>query len=210
MSKHTSIYYIIKSNMTYTPTFLQMTVIVFFLLFASCKKEEKAPPPVSAASLNAGRAGIRFTTSEDFKGSKSYDVVNTDLTFSLNQDLSGGVRNVRLTTTDRKDNDPYRGASIDIMLNKIAGTTNGNISIDLSAPFFTGNPPAVPRALVRLERISPFGSFFNTVYDSRLGTLTITKLTATEIEGSFNATVALSGSSGSSMVVSNGSFAGNF
>jgi len=168
-----------------------ITVATVALCFAlpGCKKEEKGPPPLSAASLNAGRAAIRFTSSTAFNGSKSFEVSNTVNTFASNTLMNTTtVRNVKLETTEYSDNAPTRY----ILINMAANYNSTNIDLSLQSGF--------PLAFIRLESYSLFGI----IRTSKSGTLTITKFTPTEIEGTFRVVMD------DGMAIEDGRFAGRF
>ena len=169
---------------------------LFFLFFAasvvilpSCKKEEKGPPALTAAALSAGRAGVRFSTSTNFNGSRSFDVSNTGSTVATNTTFSSGTtRNIILEVTEMVDNTPTRK----VLMNMAVKNTSSTIDLSLSSGF--------PLAFIKLESYSLLGIFRY----SKSGTITLTKLTATEVEGTFTATFD------DGLVASNGQFAGKF
>lgn len=167
--------------------------IIFLYAAGSCRKEDKEPPQFRAASLTAGRAGIRFTSDKAFNGSKSFDVNNTAGTTATSDTLGPIARTIKLETTELSDTTPTRKVIIDIL---VRSTNSGTISINLAPPPRSG----IPMAVIRMESYSIFGIFRESVS----GVLTITRLTDTEIEGSFTAAMD------DGMNISNGSFAGRF
>ena len=166
-----------------------LLLILVSALFTACKKEEQEPP-FNAAMLQTGRAAIKFSASKAFNGDKAFHISNTTNTLASNTPLGNTVRNIKLEATDvYETGTASRKAIIDMAINGYAPT-----SIDLA------RSSGLPLGNIRLESYSIFGAFRH----SRSGTISITKFTATEIEGSFSVTFD------DGMVISNGKFAGRF
>lgn len=166
-----------------------LLLLPFIALLAACKKDVEEPP-VTAAGLQAGRAAIKFTASKAFNGDKEFDVNNTNGTVASNAPLGSTVRNIKVEATDvYETGTPSRKAIIDMAINGYAPT-----SINLA------RSSGLPLGNIRLESYSIFGVFRH----STSGTISITKFTATEIEGTFSVTFD------DGMVISNGKFAGRF
>jgi hypothetical protein len=175
--------------MNSSKTLVLMTASIVFL-FSACKKEDKAPPPLSATSLNAGRASIRFTSSTNFNGSKSFDVSNTAMTTATNERL-GAQTIINLEATEMNDTVAVRKTTISLLVPSLTGESG--INIDVSAR--SGSP----LGFIKLESYSIFGIFRT----STSGTITITRLTYAEVEGM----IAVVMDDGMKV---NGSFAGKF
>jgi hypothetical protein len=178
------------------------------LLFSSCEKnsqEDNTPPPLTAAGLSSGRAGIRFTTIETFKGSTSFDVSNTDHTSTVTKPAIGSttIKSIVLEATEMKNSFLNRKTTISIAVPNTANTTNGTIQIDLSVQ--SGVPPL---ANITMESYADYLGF--TYWTVTFGTLTITKLTAAEIEGTFSGTAITNSTLDGPFTISNGMFAGKF
>jgi hypothetical protein len=177
------------------------------LLFSSCEKnsQEDNTPPLTAAGLSSGRAGIRFTTIETFKGSTSFDVSNTDNTSTVTKPAIGSttIKSIVLAATEMKNNFLNRKTTIIIAVPNTANTTNGTIQIDLSVQ--SGVPPL---AYISMESYADYLGF--TYWTVTSGTLTITKLTAAEIEGTFSGTAITHSPLDGPFTISNGMFAGKF
>ncbi|MCU7552408.1 hypothetical protein OCK74_25030 [Chitinophagaceae bacterium LB-8] len=169
-----------------------MAVISVSALFSSCKKDDNAPPPVSSASLSPGKAGASFKTNTDFGKSNSFNVRNTATTFATSQ-TSSGLRDIKLQIGE---DDGTRVIYFDLAVRSTASTASGNISINLSS--ISG----LPLGHVRLEK-NAYISVFSEWGQSTSGTITITRLTASEIEGTFSTTAG-------KWTINNGSFAGKF
>ena len=169
------------------------------ILFSSCKKDDPATAGVnSSATLDAGKAGIMFNSNVNFATSNSFSLRNTSTT-SATSSTNGTFRIISLTATEVSGTTPIRTADITITLPSTSSTANGNIVTDLSG---------AGSVIADVSLTSNSGATSGTTYDSQSGTLTITKLTATEIEGTFNTTV--NGGGSNTLIISNGSFAGKF
>lgn len=161
-----------------------------FVLFAACKKEDREPA-IAAAHLSPGRAAIKFTASKAFNGDREFNINNTRNTMASNQPLGGSTaRTIKLEATDLyESNAPSRKATIDL-----AVRTNAPAAIDLT------KTNGLPLGKITLESYSLLGI----MRYSQSGTITLTRLTDTEIEGSFTATFD------DGTVINNGQFAGKF
>lgn len=158
-------------------------------VFTACKKEEREPP-FNAASLSSGRAAIKFTTSKAIAGSTEFNINNTPSTVATNQPLSGTtVRNVVLEATELYNNAPTRKAII-----SMAVRPNSTEPINLA------RTSGLPLGFIHIESFA----FLGYTRRSQSGTITITRFTATEIEGAFTA------SFDDGTVIENGKFAGSF
>ena len=157
-------------------------------LFSSCKKENRELP-FDAANLIPGRAAIKFIASKAINEKRDFDINNTIHTSASNQPLGNTARNVVLEATDMFENTPTRKAIISIGLRpNYTGVVNMAITSGL------------PLANIRIESYGLFGYFRL----SKSGTITITKSTSNEIEGSFSATFD------DGTTINNGQFAGKF
>lgn len=166
-----------------------LLAIAITATFTACKKEERKPP-FSAAMLQSGRAAIKFTASKAFNGDKEFNIINTPITLASNQPLGSTARNVKLEATDVYETGTYsRKAIIDLAINGYGPSTINLVRSN-----------GLPQGNIRLESYSLFGYFRH----SQMGTITITKFTPTEIEGSFTATFD------DGTIIDNGQFAGRF
>ena len=171
-----------------------LAVIIAAILFNSCKKDSPANNGGSD-SLNSGRAGISFNTSADFGNSRTFSVRNTASTLATTQPFGSSSRTMVLEASETYGSlNNMRSIHIDILVSVTASTINGPITIDMSLN--NGNP----QAHLTLTETAPFSGY---TIRSVTGVLTITKLTTTEIEGSFTAST-------NSVAITNGVIAGKF
>ena len=161
--------------------------MIAMMFFSACKKEDNGPPPLNSTSMKVGKAGIRFTANTAFNGHKNFDVVNTNETSCTNLTLSSGIRNIKVEATEITDNLPSRKVLIDFVVREMS-----TINLSLRSGFPLGN--------IRLESYSVFGIIRRSVS----GTLTVTRLTTTEVQGNFTATFD------DGMIINNGGFARKF
>jgi hypothetical protein len=187
--------------------FATMTVaLAMAVLFSSCEKDDDTidANANTSASLSAGRAGLVFNTNTNFVTNTAFDVRNTAQT-QASSTTSGSLRNINLTAAEFTGSASFdsRVANVSIQLPIASTTAQGSLTSDLSNPGFDPRP-----AIITLS--SNTGATLGTSYSSTSGTLTITKLTETEIEGVFNATVQATGGGTGTMTITNGSFAGKF
>lgn len=169
------------------------------ILFSSCKKDSTTNR-TGSGNLDAGKAAIALTSSTSFGGSTTFDVGNTLTTTAVTQ-TSSSLRNISLACNDVSGTNT-RSVMIMIITPADASTTSGSLTGDLS----------LPNGATILPTISMFTTNAGTpgpTYSSESGTLTITKLTATEVEGTFSGTMKDVNGSGT-FTVSNGTFAGKF
>lgn len=157
--------------MKYSKTLLCFSVAGILILY-SCKKEDREPP-FDAASLAPGRAAIQFTASKAINEKREFNISNTSHTSAKNQSLGNTARNVVLEATDMFENSPTRKTIISMGLRP---NYTGAINMAVTS--------GLPLANIRIESYSQFGHFRH----STGGTITITKFTSNEIEGSFTAT----------------------
>lgn len=176
-----------------------MTALIAFLVLSSCKKDS-ARNPGGSSTLDAGKASFSFNTSGSFAGSTSFSLSNTVSTIAITQ-TSASLRNVSLTATEISGTNT-RSVTMMIILPADASTTSGNLTGDFSQPNGATILPSVTIS-------STSNGVQGTTYLTETGTCTITKLTASEVEGTFSGTVKdVNGSS--TLTISNGTFAGKF
>lgn len=176
------------------------TMLIGSSVLVSCSDDDETIAETnSSATLTAGRSGIIFNTNSNWETNTLFSLRNTTAT-SATSDVTGSTREILLTATE-VGGTVTRMATVYISLPATSTTTSGNITADLAIP--VGSTVV---ANVMLSSVS--GSTPGVTYDSEAGTLTITKLTATEIEGTFSAT--MDGGGTNTLVISNGSFAGKF
>lgn len=169
-------------------------IMIVAILFNSCKKDPTANNGGSGG-LNSGRAVISFNTSADFGNSKTFNVRNTATTLATTQTFGSSSRTMVLEASETYGSlNNMRSIHIDILVSATTSTINGPITIDMS--LYNGNP----QAHLALTYSDTFSGY---TLRSVTGVLTITKLTATEIEGNFTANTG-------SVTITNGIIAGKF
>jgi hypothetical protein len=171
-----------------------LTVFCSVILF-SCKKSSTS---TTSANLDAGKSSIAFTSNPAFAGSTSYNVSNTNLTHAITA-TNSGVRVVTLTTTELSGTNT-RNAVLAIYLPDNASTSSGNITTNFNLSSGSTYPT--------FALSSTTGGSSGPSYVATDGVVTITKLTSTEIAGTFAATMDDGGSS--TLTLTSGSFAGKF
>ncbi len=174
-------------------------IICLGLAFSSCKKDDAARGGGSA-NLDAGKSSVAFNSSTSFAGSTSFSQSNTATCLAVTT-ASASLRNISLSATEVSGTNT-RTAQFLIIVPADASTASGNLIGDLSIPNGATILPTITLS-------STNGSTPNASYSTESGTLTITKLTASEIEGTFSGTVKEVGGS-ATFNLSNGSFAGKF
>ena len=177
-----------------------IAILATALFLSSCKKDSNSTNRTGSSNLDAGKAAIALTASTNFGGSTSFDVANTLTTTAITQ-TSSSLRNISLAANDLSGTNT-RTVMIMIIAPSDASTSGGNLTGDLSLPNGATILPTVTMYTTSAGTPGP-------TFSSESGTLTITKLTATEIEGSFSGTMKDVNSS-STFTVSNGTFAGKF
>jgi hypothetical protein len=175
--------------MKYFQTLFLISALTSLWILPSCKKEEREPT-INAASLFSGRAAIKFTASKSINGNKAFDINNTASTTASNQSMGvGNIRNIILEATELYENAPIRKAIINMAVRE-----NMTTPIDLSLT------SGLPLGFIHIDSYALFGY----TRRSQSGTITLTRFTATEIEGRFTATFD------DGTVVNDGRFAGKF
>ena len=175
------------------------SLLGLLLIISSCKKDNPAGNPGSG-NLDAGKSSISFNNTGSYAGGSSFSLSNSATNFA--QTLSSGIlRNISLSGTEISGINT-RTVMITIITPADASTSAGNLTADLSLP----NAATI---LPTITLTSANGATSGTSYGSESGSLTITRLTATEIEGTFTATVKdVNGTE--TLSLSNGTFAGKF
>jgi hypothetical protein len=173
---------------------IKIVATVVVVICTSCKKTNNDAFP-SSSSLGSGRAAISFQTDANFGNSKAFNIRNTSETKAIIKPFgSGNLRTIVLEASERYGAfGDTRLIHLDILVLSSA-TSNGSVNIDMS--LVNGNPQA------HLRLVYTSMQFGGGTLRSTAGRLTITKLTATEIEGNFSSTASLN--------ITNGFFAGRF
>lgn len=179
-----------------------LCLLSFVFLLPACSKDNPANSGGGNApsTLTPGRAAISLTTNPVYAGSTVFNVSNTVKTSALSSVVSG-VRYINVWAQDG-DSLNYRKVELDFELSPTASTAGGNIVASFAMP--AGSAVGAALSLYSSTSLSVNESYF-----AQSGTCTITKLTATEIAGTFAALVKNS-MNAETMAVSSGSFAGKF
>jgi hypothetical protein len=172
-----------------------VTILCSMLLF-SCKKDDSSNNGGSS-SLGVGKSTISFTSNPAFAGSTTFNASNSLYTHAVSNSNSG-IRNITLTATEVSGLNS-RSAVFDFYMPDNTSTTSGNITAN-----FDGTSTVIPSFGIT----STTGSTAGTTYAVESGTVTITKLSESEIEGTFSGTLTDGGSA--TLTITNGSFAGKF
>lgn len=178
---------------------LSLAVLSMAFLLSSCSKSSGGGG-TSSGNLSAGKAAIVFNNSGSFAGGTSFSISNTATTLAQTNSNTT-LRNVSLSATE-VNGLKTRTCMIMIIVPAAASTSSGNLTADLSLP---NNATILPT----ITLTSTDGSTPGTSYSSESGTMTITKLTSTEVEGTFSG-VLKDVNSAATLTLSNGSFAGKF
>jgi len=184
--------------------FATLSVAIIVLFLSSCKKDPQPGEP----TLSSGRCAISFTGNVNFETSNKFAISNTAATTATSLPFgTGSAREIKLEaveTTNGSLTITTRSVLIDILLSGSASTANGSVSIDLH------KTSGIPLATITLKSTTNTGGFQTggTNYYSKSGTITITKLTTAEIEGSFTGT--WNDNLMGNLSISNGAFAGKF
>lgn len=177
-----------------------MMALALLAITSSCNKSDSTTPPAGSGSLGAGKSSMSFSNTGSFAGGTTFNVSNTSLT-SAQSITNAQLRNVSLSASEVTGVNA-RIASLVFVLPASASTASGNLVADFSLP---NNATILPT----LTLTSTSGASQGITYGSQTGTCTITKLTATEIEGTFSCVVKDTNGA-TTLSVTNGTFAGKF
>lgn len=179
------------------------------LLISSCKKTDaisNALNPAGSGDVAAGKSIIKFNTDAAFQGSTTFNVSNSLTTpTSAVSITSGSIRNVTVTATETSVSGTTattRSAQLVLLLPPGANTNSGNLTANFAET--SGTATIIPAF-----SLSSSNGTSSASYVSHTGTVTITKLTSTEVEGTFSVVVKNDGET-ITYNVTNGSFAGKF
>ena len=179
--------------------FSDFIILAIILTAVSCKKDNPAAASGSAA-LESGKASITFSSSPAFSANASFAVTNTSGT-SATSAVTGSIRSIELKAIETAGTN-QRNAVLYIDVASAANTNSGS----LTGSFNSSNSTLDPELI-----LGSVNAGLTTTYDSdsQAGTCTITKLTATEIEGTFTVIVH-NDNDNTTLSLTSGSFAGKF
>lgn len=171
-------------------------VLASILLFSACKKDDSN----NAKTLGLGKGSISFNTSSggfgNFSGGSS---IQSTANFTAN----GVGGRYQITILDYQTNGTsLKSAQLSILLKAGSNTSNGSITGSFDA---NSNADVNPNLIIA----SSNGTTAGEGYSSKTGSITITKLTSTEIEGTFSGTFE-NQTENTTTEVTNGKFAGKF
>jgi hypothetical protein len=166
-------------------------------LFSSCKKTDNL---VNGSKVEKGQSSMSFTTSSDFAGTKSVSISGGVLTSAIRQ-ASTGYEQITLTGS-ALNGTTSRTYQFILEVPTGASTTSGNLTADFSNP---DNATIIPILAISATT----GGTSSQAFGSDAGTVTITKLTAEEIEGTFSCGMK-NESAGTTINLTNGKFYGKF
>ena len=169
------------------------------LTLASCTKN--VDNNTGSGGLTQGKSTITFNSNGNFGSGTSYSPTSVGVNSATRQSTTG-YDVITLQTNDINGIN-VRTAGLQIFVANGASTTNGAIEADFSLPNGAISMPV-------LSLSNSAGGANAVAFGSESGKLTITKLTDTEIEGTFNGTVTDGLTTPSTLVLTNGKFAGKF
>ncbi|MBS1588396.1 MAG: hypothetical protein JST52_02155 [Bacteroidetes bacterium] len=173
-----------------------------FALFASCKKvDDLKNAYTGSGDLAAGQATISFNTDKDFNGTTSINIKPGSTTSAVKSSSNSVNDNIVLTATSVDiSTGKISTAQLAMYVPKNSTTTSGNITVP-----FKGS--STNFAVLTISNTNTGQS--TPAYGMETGNVVITKLTATEIEGTFSGH-ATNDTENTSINLSNGHFAGKF
>ena len=174
------------------------TALIGVSLFTSCNKTDDVLNNNGSGNLTAGKGRITFNTNVNFAGSTSYDGSGAVNNVATRTQGAGTFDQITILNTTISGT-TARTAEMIIELDRSLTTTSGNLNSDFS------NQSSA--SIIPIFTIS--GTTNNDAYASQSGAVVITKLTATEIEGTFSGHL-VNDNNHTSIEVSNGTFAGKF
>ena len=175
------------------------TAIGAAALFSSCNKTDSITNPGGGSGgLAAGKGTITFSTSGGYGSSNAFDGTNTLYSSAIRQASTAydqvTIQAIQYAGIDTKT------ANFIILCKKGLTTSSGTITAD----FANKGSDDIKPILTISNSANP-----DQAYGSESGTVTITKLTSTEIEGTFSGKF-INEDKGTSTMVSSGKFAGKF
>jgi hypothetical protein len=175
------------------------TIIAATVLVASCKKDDNNNSNPGSSNIPAGQATISFNTDKDFGGTTSINIPASVSTTGIR--ANNGTMDQIAMVAAQYQGSAVSTANLSIFVDAGASTSAGNISADFNG---SGNTNI---AVLTISNTSVSGQ--SSAYTSETGTVTITKLSATEVEGTFSCN-AVNESTSTNIGVTNGKFAAKF
>lgn len=175
---------------------LSLTAITIAMLLLGCSKAGGG----TDTNLASGQSSLEFNTNIDFGGSREYRS-NTPMQSKTIKGTQATKDNITLVAI-QSNGTQIATAQLSLLVPVGSTTTSGSIS----GKFENGSTASTQAVLVIGS--SNAGSNQKS-YTSKTGNFTITKLTATELEGSFDA-VCENSTTNESITLTNGKFIGKF
>lgn len=174
------------------------TIILSTLILSACKKDNGGDG--GSGGLASGGASIQFNTSSTFGGKSEFKSNAKDQSRVVKVN---NLNRTQITFTCVETNLPRLStATLTLIIAQGSSTTTGAIS----GKFENGSSAATQGQLLIGSSNAGTGS---ESYASSTGNFTITKLTDSEIEGSFDA-YCINNTTKTNITLSNGKFAGKF
>lgn len=179
--------------------------LIFALVFSSmiiysCSEDNSNElPDQNPTNLDSGRSSIGFTTDSAFGGSTSFNLFNSSTTFAYSSEDSS-TRLVQVKATDIVNN-LSREVVVLLVMPSSTNTTAGNVTFSLDS---ATTSPRYGDVSLRTYN----GPISYPTFSSVAGTVTLTRLTNTDVIGTFSGKFI--DSSLNVINVTNGSFSGRF
>ena len=165
----------------------------------SCSDNDTEPMNQNPTNLDSGRASIGFTTDSSFGGNTSFNMSNSSTTFAFN--ITDSVsRLVQVKATDVTNN-LSREVIVILVMPTSTNTNSGNVLLSLDTATTSDKYGTITLRSYRDTVSGP-------TYKSVSGNVTLTRLTFTDVIGTFTGRFA--DSSMNIINVTNGSFSGRF
>jgi len=175
------------------------TIIAATVLFASCKKDDNNNSNPTSSNIPAGQATISFNTDKDFGGTTSINIPASATTSAVR--VNNGTKDQITLIAATTQGSSVSTANFSVYVDAGASTSAGNITANFD------NSVNNDIAVLAISNTSFAGQ--SASYASKTGTVTITKLSATEVEGTFSCN-AVNESTNTNIGVTNGKFAAKF
>ncbi len=180
-------------------TFLNALFIAgITLLGTSCNKVSNITG--GGGGLTAGQCTFSFNTDKDFNGTKSINIPASATSSATKTDNLNTTQITLIANNFSVGSGKIASAQMTISVPKGSTTSGGNISVP-----FSGS--STQTATLIVSNLTAGQS--KPAYAAETGTVVITKLTATDVEGTFSC-YAVNDDDKTSINLSNGKFAGKF
>ncbi len=175
-------------------------LIISSMLIYSCSNNNDGDlQNQNPTNLDSGRSAIGFTTDSNFAGSTSFNLFNATTTFAY----SSGDSLARIVEVRAVDalNNVSREVIVILVMPAATSTASGNVSFSLDTATTSSTYGNISLRSYRDTILGP-------TYQSVSGNVTLTRLTNTDVIGTFSG--RFQDSSMNIINVSNGTFSGRF